>query len=87
MPKVKLTNRVLLGFLVKERIKGKYLRNLNKICRNSSQSHTNMHINSLNDEKSDNVISIAFIWDPTPEGNNFWSKIDIKYRKYIQNYL
>lgn len=79
MQKIKVTNRVLLRFLVKNRVKGKFIKN----CQDPKWEYqTETFIHALNDEKCSDVLSHGFSWTNSPEGFEFWSNLDDKYKNY-----
>ena len=39
----------------------------------------------LTGEQAYVIISGAFIWDTQPEGRDYWSNINIKWRKYLES--
>lgn len=66
---------ILNNFLTEEKIKDRFYENLNnpKISLNITQSSVYQ------------LISNAFIWKDTKEGEDKWYEIDCKYRIYLKN--
>lgn len=85
MPKIKITNRILLGFLVKERIKGLFIKRMNE--QNVKQSTVDHFEPLINDEQSHDAFTYAFTWTYTPESDSFWNNFNVKYEKYHQQYM
>lgn len=85
MTKIKLTNRILLGFLIKKRIKGKYIERINQ-CKTGAYKDRKVSTHKMNDESNHNALSAGMIWNKTPEGFVFWSKFNSEYIKYHTQY-
>ena len=71
-----ITNSILNGFLIKNRIKGKFLKNITR----------NKHILTKELEHCQSTIPMVFGWENTPEGGIYWAIHSINYRKYHQEH-
>ena len=77
-----IKNRVLNGFLIKHKIKTKFINN----CKKYPKSCRQLYI--LKERESSRwSIVFSFKWEKTPEKYEFWYNIHIKYRRYHKRLL
>ena len=67
-------------FLRKERVLNKFIKNLKSEKANGLLTDKRRTLNGVFNNISESVMS-AFIWKDTPEGFDFWDKLDVKFRK------
>jgi len=70
-------------FLKKHRVYGKYYQNI----RTSNLTVEWMIENVIKNNEEDMLISGAFGWLNTPEGDDFWSNIDYLWREYYDKII
>lgn len=77
-----ITNRILNGFLIKHRIKGKFLYNCTKHADHPVFNFIELKTLNQSYEHRSTIIMDSFHWKPTSQGHDFWSNYNRMYREY-----
>jgi hypothetical protein len=72
-----------MRFLSEEAAINQFITNFNNINTKTVVNHISSNYGSKEDFRS--LISLAFLWDNTPEGFNYWSKLSCKWRLYFNS--
>lgn len=74
--------KLFIKFLDGNNIKKAYIKN----CKSGDKGDSILcpkHFNEIINEPSFDWINLAFLWADTPEGSNFWNRIDIKWKNQL----
>lgn len=75
---------MFIAFLKKEGICEQYLKNTYLFCHTPDKV---IEVIILRIQKNHTDLFLTFWWDSSVEGCEFWSNIDIKWRKYCIDYI
>lgn len=85
MTNIKITNRILNGFLLKKGIKSKYIANMIKAELSFSRTRSET-MTTIKKEWASDIFDRSFHWNDTSEGWFFWEKISRQYKEYHSIY-
>ena len=73
-----LTNKKFVKFLKDNNLHDKFINNLKQLTAINTSVET-----FCDDVNEYDYISLAFVWDYTDEGIEFWDKINTRWKEYI----